>query len=152
MDLAKLKAEHPDLVEAIVKEATADQETKLAQAKKEGAEAERLRIQEVRNQLIPGHEALIESLAFDGQTSGPEAAIKVIAAEKLSRGKALENFRQSAPQVLVQSSTDNGASADPVKARWEKMSDAEKGEFMDFENFKAYVSDDGATRIKGGKR
>ena len=48
----------------------------------EGAEAERARIQAVREQSMPGHEALIESLAFDGKTSGPEAAVKVLAAEK----------------------------------------------------------------------
>lgn len=48
----------------------------------EGAEAERARIQAVREQTMPGHEALIEALAFDGKTTGPEAAVKVLAAEK----------------------------------------------------------------------
>jgi hypothetical protein len=152
MDLAKLKAEHPDLVEAIAKEATADQETKLAQARQEGAEAERGRIQEVRMQLVSGHEALIEELAFDGKTTGPEAAVRVIAAEKLVRVSALENFQRSAPQVLSQDSTDNAAPADGVMAKWAKMSAEQKAEFIDYENFKAYVAEDGATRIKGGKR
>jgi hypothetical protein len=152
MDLDKLKSEFPDLVAAIAKEATADQETKLAQARQEGAEAERGRIQEVRLQLVPGHEALIEELAFDGKTTGPEAAVKVIAAEKLVRTVTLENFKKSAPEVLKQDSTDNSAPADPIAAKWAKMSADEKGEFIDFENFKAYVAEDGATRIKGGKR
>ena len=48
----------------------------------EGAASERERIQAVREQSMPGHEALIEALAFDGKTSGPEAAVKVLAAEK----------------------------------------------------------------------
>lgn len=50
-----------------------------------GAEAERKRILEVRAQLIPGHEAIIEECINDGKTTGPEAAVKVLAAEKISR-------------------------------------------------------------------
>ena len=50
-----------------------------------GAAAERDRIQSVRDQLIPGHEALIETLAFDGHTTGPEAAVAVLAAERSLR-------------------------------------------------------------------
>lgn len=48
----------------------------------EGAEAERARISAVREQTMPGHEALIEALAFDGKTTGPEAAVQVLAAER----------------------------------------------------------------------
>ena len=47
----------------------------------EGAAGERDRIAAVRAQALPGHEGLIESLAADGQTSGPEAAVLVIAAD-----------------------------------------------------------------------
>ena len=48
----------------------------------EGAAAERARIQSVREQTMPGHEALIDALAFDGKTTGPEAAVQVLAAER----------------------------------------------------------------------
>lgn len=48
----------------------------------EGAAQERARIQAVRAQTLPGHEALIETLAFDGKTTGPEAAAAVLAAER----------------------------------------------------------------------
>lgn len=48
----------------------------------EGAAQERARIQAVRAQTLPGHEALIETLAFDGKTTGPEAASAVLAAER----------------------------------------------------------------------
>lgn len=47
-----------------------------------GACAERDRIKAVREQALPGHEALIEQLAMDGKTSGAEAAIQVLAAER----------------------------------------------------------------------
>ena len=48
----------------------------------EGAAAERERILAVREQSMAGHEALIEALAFDGKTTGPEAAVQVLAAER----------------------------------------------------------------------
>ena len=47
----------------------------------EGAISERDRIAAVRGLAI-GHEALIEQLAADGQTTGPDAAVAVIAAER----------------------------------------------------------------------
>lgn len=54
----------------------------------EGAKAEQARIAAVREQCIPGHEALIEALAADGKTTGPEAAMAVLAAERQSRQAA----------------------------------------------------------------
>ena len=54
-------------------------------AAERAAAAERERIQAVLGQLIPGHEALVERLAFDGQTTGPEAAAAVLAAERRLR-------------------------------------------------------------------
>lgn len=65
-----------------------------------GAAAERQRIIDVRAQLIPGHEALIEGLANDGKTTGPEAAVKVLAAEKAVRNAALENFNKDGQQQV----------------------------------------------------
>jgi signal peptide peptidase SppA len=49
----------------------------------EGAAGERDRIAAVRAQALPGHEGLIEKLAADGQTTGPEAAVQVIAADRV---------------------------------------------------------------------
>lgn len=65
--LAKFKAENPEAAALLCAE---------------GAEAERARIQAVREQSMPGHEELIEKLAFDGKTTGPEAAVQVLAAER----------------------------------------------------------------------
>ena len=59
----------------------------------EGAAGERDRIAGVRAQLMPGHEALIEQLAGDGRTTGPEAAVQVLAAER-SRVAAAGRARQ----------------------------------------------------------
>lgn len=54
----------------------------LAQGRTEGAAAERDRIASVRAQTLPGHEALVDQLAADGQTTGPQAAAAVLAAER----------------------------------------------------------------------
>jgi len=54
----------------------------LAQGRTEGAAAERDRIAAVRAQTLPGHEALVDKLAADGQTTGPQAAAAVLAAER----------------------------------------------------------------------
>lgn len=63
----------------------------------EGARCERDRIQAVRAQALPGHEALIERLAFDGKTTGPEAASAVLAAERAARAAAVAAHHQDAP-------------------------------------------------------
>ena len=67
----------------------------------EGATAERERIQSVRAQSIQGHEALIESLAFDGVTSGAEAAMQVLAAEKSLQTQAASQLASNAPAALA---------------------------------------------------
>lgn len=56
-----------------------------------GADTERARIQAVESATIPGHEALIAGLKFDGKTSGGEAALAVNQAERtirVAQGKA----------------------------------------------------------------
>lgn len=68
---------------------------------KAGAESERARIQAVENQLIPGNETLIAELKFDGVTTGPEAAEKVVAAEKTRQTISLANFRAEHVQVAA---------------------------------------------------
>lgn len=65
-----------------------------------GGAAERDRIQAVRAQALPGHEALIEKLAFDGKTTGPEAAVAVLGAERaLVAGRAVAHFTAGIPPV-----------------------------------------------------
>lgn len=90
MDVQKLKAEHPDVAEALINE-----------GKELGATAERERIKSVEAQSMPGHEALIATLKFDGKTSGPEAAVQVLAAEKSKKGDALAALRKDAAEVSV---------------------------------------------------
>ena len=63
----------------------------------DGAKTERERIQAVENVLIPGHEKLIAELKFDGKTTGPEAAVKIVQAENKKKADKLTSIRTDAP-------------------------------------------------------
>ena len=79
----------------------ADVDRARAEGHAAGATAERQRIADVRAQSLPGHEALVERLAFDGKTTGPEAATAVLKAERdriAAQGTAL---RAEAPAPLA---------------------------------------------------
>lgn len=93
MDLETLRKEHPELVASL----TAD-----------GAERERQRIADVRKVLIPGHEALIEKLAADGNTTGAEAAVQVVAAEQVRRAAIAADIHDDAPKPI-----SDGGGAEP---------------------------------------
>lgn len=69
----------------------------------EGAAAERARIQAVEEQGMPGHEALVQSLKFDGRTSGPEAAAQVLAAHKKHLAKTAQDLASDAPPPVAPS-------------------------------------------------
>lgn len=84
-DRASFERDHPEIVAAL---------------RAEGAQAERDRIQAVRQQALPGHEALIEALAFDGKTTGPEAAAAVLAAEREARAAQARAHAADAPQAV----------------------------------------------------
>lgn len=90
MDLEKLKAEHPELYKAVFDEGFTA-----------GATKERERIQSVEQQSLKGHEALIASLKFDGKTTGPEAAVQVLAAEREKGSKVLANLNADAASAAA---------------------------------------------------
>lgn len=83
----QIEAEHADIAQAF---------------RAEGAAAERERIQAVEEQVMPGHEALIASMKFDGKSTGGEAALAVLAAEKTERQKQAADLKSDAPAPLPQ--------------------------------------------------
>lgn len=93
MDRETLAQQHPALLAQLQAEFSAS-------ATATGAANERTRIAAVRAQVLPGHEALIETLAFDGKTTGPEAAMAVLAAEKQVRTAQAQALANDAPQPL----------------------------------------------------
>jgi len=94
----------------------------------EGAQAERERISAVRAQALPGHEALIEQFAFDGKTTGAEAAAAVLAAERALRdSQALALANDAPPPVpFVGSPTGAAPELDPEKASAEIVATARR--------------------------
>lgn len=87
----QLAADAPDVLAAI-----------LAEGRTAGATAERERIQAVEGQLIPGHEALINTLKFDGKSTGGDAAMAVNAAERKVRETQAKAMAGDAPEPVKQ--------------------------------------------------
>lgn len=135
LTLDALTAERPDLVEAI----TAD-------ARTAGATAERKRIQAVEAQALPGHEALIATLKWDGKTTGPEAAVQVLQAERNANAGHLQALQDDAPPPApaAESGTAQAVTEDeslPLRDRCEatwKRDAKLRAEFGD--DFEAYVA------------
>ena len=82
-----LRANHTDIVTALVEEGRQE-------GSRSGAEQERARIKAVKDQLIPGHEELINTLMWDGKTTGEQAAVQILAADKVLREKARRSRRR----------------------------------------------------------
>lgn len=119
----------------------------LSEILAEGAAAERERIQSVQAQAIPGHEALIATLAFDGKTTAGEAAIAVLSADRSKREAVGKALAADAPAPVVQAPTPAvtvPAAADdtlPLEDRAKKTWDATpaiRAEFGD--SFSAYLA------------
>ena len=73
----------------------------LAAVQQEGASAERSRIQSIEAQAIPGHEALIATLKFDGKSTAGDAAMALLAAEKTTRSAQAAALAKDAPAPLA---------------------------------------------------
>ena len=67
-----------------------------------GATQERERIQAVLavGDGLPGHEALLATLAYDGKTTAAEAGLAVLAAEKSQRKAAIDAHKGDAPPAV----------------------------------------------------
>lgn len=136
VNLEELKQKHPELYDEALAagKSMADAEAEargraagLDEGKSQGAAAERQRIIDVRAQLIPGHEAIIEEMANDGKTTGPEAAVRVLAAEKAKREAAHDAFFNDG-KLGVQSPA---APTDPPPSGMTAKNQAEAGEQLD---------------------
>lgn len=86
----QLQASHTVLFAALQAEFTA-----------QGAAQELARIKAVRATAVPGHEALVETLAFDGKTTAGEAALQVNAAIKAAHQAAANAHAADAPNAAA---------------------------------------------------
>lgn len=116
MDMKELKEQHPALAAQIETENAAA----VAAASTSAAAAERARIEGVRATALPGHEKLVETLAFDGKTTPAEAALAVNAAHRASLAAAASAHEKDAPKALPHAA----APSDKVKDRAEMAAEA----------------------------
>lgn len=106
------------------------------EGKRSGAEKERERIKSVEAQALPGHAELIEQLKYDGKTTGPEAAVKILQHEKEARVIHREKLKTDVlapidqPAIQVNSPVGNpgGASAEEKAKEREKLIVAQMAE------------------------
>ena len=136
MDLEQLKTEHPDLVVALTAEIVAGlQSETLADARPDlvealtatGAQRERDRIASVREQSIPGHEALVAQMELDGKSTGADAALAIVKAERLARTRAAESFDQQGNAPVGQPADHDAAGKKSMKrAEFDALSDGER--------------------------
>ena len=97
-----LKTAYPEILGLIEKEAFEKGLSEgAAKGKADGAEAERNRIKNVEDQLIPGHEALVNELKFDGKTTGPEAAVMILKKEKSLMASKLGDLKSDGEKIKV---------------------------------------------------
>lgn len=157
MNLEELRAAHPDLCAALVEEGRTNG---LAA----GAAAERQRIQDVEAQALPGHEKLIATLKFDGTTTGPQAAVQVLNAEReANAGRARQIGAEAPPPVPHAAAPEDKPSAaedaslpleDRCKAKWNDDAALRASYGNSFEAYlafeKAHAS--GKVRILGAKK
>lgn len=138
MDLATLKKDHPELLAefreellaALTAETLAADHLELAsELMAKGAEAERQRIKEVRAQLMKGHEALIEKLAVDGTSTGADAAMAIVAAEKAAREKT-EAALAAEGNPPVPPSRENERPSTIPREEFNKYSPADQRDFI----------------------
>ncbi len=96
----------------------------------EGVSAELQRVKDVRASAMPGHEALVDQLAADGKTTGGEAAMAVLAAERKARTDAAAAHAADAPAAAASSAAPQGNGTELTKAEQVEKANAyaaEKG-------------------------
>jgi signal peptide peptidase SppA len=154
MDLATLKKDHPELAASIAAEAAA---------------AERARIQGVLGVALPGHEALVEDMAFDGRTSPGDAALAVNTAERTALKTAGATLRAERPAAVVGASLGDplaaaaaaaaekqaeptGTVEERARTTWDRDASL-RNEFVSVESFTSWfkANDRGAIKVLGAR-
>jgi signal peptide peptidase SppA len=170
MDLNELKSKHPEILRAAYEEGKAagvvegvdtgkkaGYDAGKAEGVTEGAKAERDRIKAVQSALIPGHEALIESMIADGKSTGTDAMAAVIAAEKKVRDGELAKINAdaikpaaapAAPAVDADAGIDQNLPVEErAKSEWDKKPEI-RAEFKTIEAYMAFKKADESGRVK----
>lgn len=98
----EFKMTYPELFAQIEKEAFEKGILEgMEKGKLSGAESERNRIKSVEQQMIPECKDLVESLKYDGKTTGPEAAIRVLQEYKKFKENRHEDLLEDGKKAKV---------------------------------------------------
>lgn len=158
MKLTDLKEKHPEVAAEAHQEGFDEGRTEGLSG---GATGERERIESVLAQSMPGHEALVNKLAFDGKTTGAEAAVAVLQADKAKRAATARARRDDALELddidasveteeLKKPTGENMTPAEKIQAEWDGDADL-RAEFNDdFDSFEAYAKNRDRTKVLGG--
>lgn len=97
-----VRANAPEVAKALFDDgATAGKAEGLKEGQAAGAASELARVKAVLAIPARGHEALRESLAFDGKTTAPEAALQILDAQDKARGKVANDLAADAGDLTV---------------------------------------------------
>jgi len=110
MTLEKLKAEHPEIVEAIRNEAM-----------NEGAEKERARVKAIEEIAVAGHEELVAKAKFDEPMTAEQLAVAILKADKAKNAAALAARAADGAEVAAVATAGEGVS--PVGGEEAKIAD-----------------------------
>lgn len=130
VDAAFINANFPDVAKAL---------------RKEGADAERDRLNGIEKASLPGHEAIIAACKADPTKTQGDAAIAIIAAENAARAAQLGGLDEDEAKVKIRSEPANGAdpkAADPKAGK--KGVDLWKAEFVESADLQAEFTDEAA--------
>ena len=74
----------------------------VAEMQLQGAKTERERIYAIMEQgkALPGHDAIVAEMIQDGKSSGPECAVRILAAESQARKSFKASVEKDAPPVI----------------------------------------------------
>lgn len=138
-----IASDYPDIAKAFTDDGYA---AGLIAGRAQGAEAERNRIQGIEALAMPGHDALIAQLKFDGATTAAEAALQIIAAEKQTRTAMAAKIVADTPPPVPHATPAfaDGGDDDNVHltghAKWEHEWDSSAALQAEFKTRGAYVA------------
>ena len=154
MTREQIAADYPEIAEAFRAEGRAGVD--LGAARAEGAAAELQRVKDVQAASLPGHEALIATLMFDGVTTGAQAALKVLAAERTKRGDKLLALQADAAAAVTTAAASPDADTkgdetmpleDRCRAEWQSDPSI-RADFGDVDEYIAFRKAETGGRIK----
>jgi signal peptide peptidase SppA len=154
-----LASDYPDIAKAFTDDGFA---AGMAEGKRLGAETERARIQGIEALAMPGHDALVAQLKFDGNTTAEQAAMQILSAEKTTRASMAANLASDtlkpvahAPAAFNDGGEDDSnelTGAEKWQSDWKASADLQK----EFKTVGAYVAfktaeSKGQVKILGAK-